>query len=94
MTKSEEILKSLNLDYKKLTPSSFVIKPKNFRVSISIVLLIAGPSEFEMFIWDEDQIIKELVQFQIEENIGSIYSFLYEFKLKNCEYKTRSTRKN
>lgn len=94
MTKSEEILKSLGLDYQKLTSNSFMIKPKNFRVDINIILLIAGPSEFEMFIWDEDEVIKELVQFQIEENIGSIYSFLYEFKLKNCESKTRSTRKN
>lgn len=94
MTKSEKVLKSLDLDYKKLTPNSFVIKPKNFRVDINIILLIAGPSQLEMFIWDEDEVIKELVQFQIEENIGSIYSFLYEFKLKNCESKTRSTRKN
>lgn len=94
MTKSEEILKALELDYTKLTNNSFSIKPKDFRVDISIILIIAGPSHFEMFIWDEDQIVKELCEFQIEENIGSIYSFLYEFKLKNCETKSRSIRKN
>lgn len=93
MTKSEQILKALELDYETLIPnSSFIISPKNFMTDMKIVLVIAGPSKFEMFIWDKDETVKELCEFQIEENIGSIYSYLYEYKIKGCDLKTKQTK--
>ena len=38
--------------------------------------------------------VKELIEFQIEDNIGSIYSFLYELKVKNLYGRSRTKRKD
>ena len=93
ITKEEEVLKFLDLDYKRVGEYGFVISPLNFMVEWKIVLILNRPKSLEMFIWDEDEVAKELITFQVAENICGIYSYLYEFKLKNHEQKNKTTKK-
>ncbi len=94
MNKIESILKQLELDYETLVGGeSYSISPKNFMMDIKIILITKSETEFEMFIWDNEE-VKHPITFQLEENIPDIYSFLYNYKLKNCEFKTKSIRKS
>jgi len=93
MTRAEEVLKFLELDYRELVQDkAWVIKPLDFMIDFQIVLTMEHKYSYEMFIWEMDEVINP-IKFKIADNICDVYSKLYNFKKKNCESKSKSIRK-
>jgi len=91
MTKAEEILKQLDLDYETVDKDeSWIITPKDFLSEIKIVLIVdlSKSVPYTMFIWKDDSVQKEC-KFNLAGNITDIYSFLYNYDFKNFKNKTK-----
>lgn len=86
MTKAEEILKQLNLDYETLVKNgAWKISPLDFLSKIKIILVI-GDDYYSMFIWKNNMIQHEC-KFKEVSNITDIYSFLYNYDNQNLKNK-------
>lgn len=84
MTRAEEILKQLELDYEAIIKDgAWKIKPKDFLSDIYIMLVI-GDDNYSMFIWKDETILHEC-KFKEVSNITDVYSFLYNYDLNNLK---------
>lgn len=93
MTRAEEILKFLELDYKTVSPDAvFKIRPLDFMVNMDIVLVVKNTNSYEMFIWEDYKIVNP-IRFTVPEGICDAYSLLYNFKAKQLGRKTKIIRK-
>lgn len=87
MTKAEEILKQLDLDYQAIVKNgAWMIRPLDFMSEIKIMLVI-GDCSYSMFIW-KDKVIQKECKFKEVGNITDIYSFLYNYDKNNLKNKT------
>lgn len=92
MTRAEEVLKFLELNHRELVKDkAWVINPLDFMVDFQIVLTREHKYSYEMFIWENDEVINP-IKFTVADNICDVYSLLYNFKKKDCESKSRTIR--
>jgi hypothetical protein len=87
MTKAQEILKELDLDFEVIMKDeAFKITPMDFLSKIKIILVIEHTHLYHMFIWRDGAIQKECT-FNEVGNITDVYSFLYNYDKKNLNNK-------
>lgn len=89
MTRAEEIIKQLDLNFDTLVKDvAWNLKPKDFLCKASILLIDCG-DKYQMLLMKNDDIITE-IEFIEVGNITNNYSYLYNYDKNNLKTKTRN----